>query len=304
MTVSGILNIDKPLGQTSFDVVRRVRRGTGERKVGHAGTLDPAATGVLLVCLGQAVRVSEYLMDLPKVYRAAIRLGISTDTYDSEGQTVATATADTVSEEALRQALQGFVGAIQQAPPPYSAIKVGGRPAYKLARKGEAPALPARRVEVYRLDLLDFLTPVVELEIECGKGTYIRSIAHDLGQALGCGAYLERLARTRVGPFTLESALNGEELEQALGDGSWRTLLLPVDYGLVGLPAVTLQIEDEKDVRHGQAIQLGETQAAAPVPAAPGTQVRAYAEDGSLVGILSYDAELQSWRPRKVFPAT
>ena len=304
MTVSGILNVDKPLGQTSFDVVRRVRRGTGEQKVGHAGTLDPAATGVLLVCLGQAVRVSEYLMDLAKVYRAAIRLGVSTDTYDSEGQTVATGAADTVSLEALRQVLEGFVGAIQQVPPAYSAVKVAGQPAYKLARKGEAPALQARRVEVYRLDLLDFRASVVELEIQCGKGTYIRSIAHDIGQELGCGAYLESLVRTRVGPFTLESAVNGQGLEQALGDGSWRTLLLPVDYGLVGLPAVTLHVEDEKDVRHGQAVQLGEAEAAALGQAAPGTQVRAYAEDGSLVGILSYDAKLRSWRPRKVFPTS
>lgn len=304
MTISGILNVDKPLGQTSFDVVRRVRRGTGERKVGHAGTLDPAATGVLLVCLGQAVRVSEYLMDLAKVYRAAIRLGVSTDTYDSEGRTVATGAADTVSLEALRQVLEGFVGAIQQVPPAYSAVKVAGQPAYKLARKGEAPALPPRRVEVYRLDLLDFRASVVELEIQCGKGTYIRSLAHDIGQELGCGAYLESLVRTRVGPFTLESAVNGQGLEQALGDGSWRTLLLPVDYGLVGLPAVTLHVEEEKDVRHGQAIQLGEAEAAALGQAAPGTQVRAYAEDGSLVGILSYDAELQSWRPRKVFPTS
>lgn len=304
MTVSGILNVDKPLGQTSFDVVRRVRRGTGEPKVGHAGTLDPAATGVLLVCLGQAVRVSEYLMDLAKVYRAAIRLGVSTDTYDSEGRTVATGAADTVSLEALRQVLEGFVGAIQQVPPAYSAVKVAGQPAYKLARKGEAPALPPRRVEVYRLDLLDFRASVVELEIQCGKGTYIRSIAHDIGQELGCGAYLESLVRTRVGPFTLESAANGQELEQALGDGSWRTLLLPVDYGLVGLPAVTLHVEEERDVRHGQAVQLGEAEAAALRQGAPGTQVRAYAEDGSLVGILSYDADLRSWRPRKVFPTS
>jgi tRNA pseudouridine55 synthase len=304
MTVSGILNVDKPLGQTSFDVVRRVKRGTGERKVGHAGTLDPAATGVLLVCLGQAVRVSEYLMDLPKTYRAAIHLGISTDTYDSEGQVVATGAPDAVSEEALRQVLQRFVGEIQQVPPRYSAIKVGGRPAYQRARKGEALVLSARPVKVYRLDLLDFAAPIVELEIECGKGTYIRSLAHDIGQQLGCGAYLARLARTRVGPFTLESAVGGADLEQALTDGSWRTMMLPVDCGLIGLPAVTLHIEDEKDVRHGQAVHLDEAQAAPLGQSAPGRQVRAYAEDGSLVGILSYDGKLQAWRPRKVFPVT
>lgn len=304
MTISGILNIDKPLGQTSFDVVRRVRRGTGERKVGHAGTLDPAATGVLLICLGQAVRVSEYLMDLSKVYRAAIRFGVSTDTYDSEGRVVATVATDMVSEAGLRQALERFVGIIQQVPPAYSAIKVGGRPAYKLARKGEAPALPPRLVEIYRIDLLDFAGPVAELEIECGKGTYIRSLAQDIGQEMGCGAYLESLARTRVGPFTLESAIGDEELEQALAGGSWQTLLLPIDYGLVGLPAVTLQIEDEQDVRHGQPVHLGESRPQAVRQPAPGMQVRAYAEDGSLVGILSYDAQRQSWRPQKVFPVT
>jgi tRNA pseudouridine55 synthase len=303
--ISGILNVHKDAGPTSFDVVALVRRGTGVRKVGHAGTLDPAATGVLLVCLGQAVRVSEYLMDLPKTYRASIALGTATDTYDAEGSPTFNADSVEVSRESVMAVLEQFVGEIQQTPPSYSAVKVDGQRAYRLARKGQPVALKPRPVVVHRIDLLRFAQtgarpgepPVVEIDVECSKGTYIRSLAHDLGRELGCGAHLAELVRTRVGPFGVDSATGTEALQAAFEDGSWRELVLPMDCGLAHLPAVTLGVADEQDIRHGQAVRL---ENAAPKPE-DGREWRAYGEDGGLVAIIRYDATEGAWRPRKVF---
>jgi tRNA pseudouridine55 synthase len=295
MTVSGILNIDKEAGLTSFQVVALVRRGAGARRVGHAGTLDPAATGVLLVCLGQAVRITEYLMALPKTYRARVALGMSTDTYDAEGAVTGTADAAGVSREGVEEALRAFVGDIVQTPPSYSAVKVAGQPAYRRARRGEIVTLSHRPARVHRIALLSFEPPMAEIEVECGKGTYIRSIAHDLGQALGCGAHLASLVRSRVGPFRIEDAVATAELREALDRGTWQELLLPPDYGLTGLPQVTLEMAEEQDVRHGLPVRI------APSRLAPAPECRAYAEDGGLVGILAYDARTGMWRPRKVF---
>ncbi len=294
---SGILVVDKPLGATSFDVVRRVRRAAGEKRVGHAGTLDPAATGVLLVLLGQATRITEYLMDMPKTYRGTVHLGISTTTYDSEGDVVSEADASGVSEDALSDALAAFVGEIEQVPPAHSAVKVDGERAYHRARRGEAVAIKARLASIYRIDLLRYEPPVAEIEVECGRGTYIRSLAHDLGERLGCGAHLATLVRTRVGPFTLEAAADEAALAAAFEGGTWRDLLQPIDCGLMALPAITLEIEDEKDIRHGQAVDIASVE-----PPPDGTEARGYAEDGSLVGIIRFDAEIGMWRPRKVFP--
>ncbi|MDO8617136.1 MAG: tRNA pseudouridine(55) synthase TruB [Dehalococcoidia bacterium] len=303
MAASGILNVNKDSGRTSYAVVALVKRQAGGAKVGHAGTLDPAATGVLLVCVGQAVRVSEYIMALPKVYRARVRLGFATDTYDAEGQATAPPLPVDVSRERLREVLGRFEGDIQQTPPAYSAVKVGGRAAYRLARQGEAVVLSPRPVRVYRLDLLSFEPPFFEIEVECGKGTYIRALAHDIGRELGCGGHLAALVRTRVGPFSIESAIPVADLEARLTDGSWRELLQPPDVALTDLPALTISMEDEKDLRHGQAVRLEE--AANPPGPAPsdGVECRGYAEDGSLIGILRYDAGGGVWRPRKVFTA-
>jgi tRNA pseudouridine55 synthase len=298
--VSGILSVDKPAGPTSFDVIRVVRKGTGVRKAGHAGTLDPAASGVLLVLLGQAVRVSEYLMELPKAYLATVRLGVATDSYDAEGAPTQVAQPVEVSGEEVGRALAGFVGEIEQMPPAFSAVKVQGQPAYRLARKGAAVALAARPARIYAIKLLAFQPPDAEIEVECGKGTYIRSLAHDLGQALGCGGHLVSLVRTRVGPFAVESAVSLVELEAAFAGGEWRELVLPMDCGLTHLPAITLHIEDEKDLRHGQAVRIDEERLAA-VEVEDGRLYRAYDEDGGLVGIIRFEAKAGVWRPRKVF---
>ena len=299
----GILNFNKPRGRTSFSVIGLVRRGTGVRRVGHAGTLDPLAEGVLLVCVGPAVRITEYLMDLPKVYRGTVHLGIETDTYDAEGEVIATHDV-TVSEDALRAALAAFTGEIEQRPPAHSAIKIAGRPAYERARKGEKIELALRKVNIYRLDLLRFEPPEVEIEMECSRGTYVRSLAHDLGQALGCGAHLSALTRTRVGPFHVEEALDEAALEAAFAGGAWPDALQPIDHGLMQLPALTVPIEDEKDLRHGQAASIDDEQALRGAgPLSDALQVRGYAEDGSLIGILRYDAVTELWHAHKIFPA-
>lgn len=300
MTLSGILNVDKARGLSSHQVVNLVRKGSGVAKVGHAGTLDPLATGVLVVLLGQAVRVSEYVMELRKAYRSEIVLGVATTTYDAEGE-VTSASPVNVTEEQIREALGRFVGEIEQTPPPFSAAKVGGERAYRLARRGQTVTIASRPAMVHRIELLRFEPPEIEIEVECGKGTYIRSIAHDLGIALGCGAHVSSLTRTRVGPFDIDSAIGVGNLESSLADGTWTGALQPTDLGLAHLPALTIQIEDEQDLRHGQGVEIEEPCLAPAFPLAPGLQVRGYAEDGSLIGIIKYDAEANCWRPRKVF---
>ena len=301
MTPQGILNVDKPEGITSFGVVALVRRGSGVKKVGHAGTLDPTATGVLLVCVGQAARLSEFMMELPKTYRGTVRLGIATDTYDAEGEVVLEGDAESVDEARLREALAELAGREEQVPPSFSALKVGGTPAHRLARAGRPVALRARRARIDSIELLSFEPPAVELEVRCGKGTYIRTLADDLGKLLGCGAHLRSLRRTAIGPFEVEDAAPLERLETAFGDGTWEEILLPADYGLGHLPAAHLEMEAEKDVRHGVAL-APELAAFRDVrEAEDGAICRAYAEDGSFVGLLRYDIETKTWKPRKVF---
>jgi tRNA pseudouridine55 synthase len=297
---SGILPVNKPPGKTSFELVRLIRRATGEKRVGHAGTLDPMATGVLLVLLGQATRITEYLMDLAKTYRATILLGVETTTYDAEGEVVSTRHAD-VTEPQLRDALAPFTGEIMQRPPAHSAVKMEGERAYHRARRGEAVDLKERAARIDRLDLLRFDPPYVEIEVECGRGTYIRSIAHDLGASLGCGAHLTALERTRVGPFSVEACATEATLSTAFESSAWGDLLQPVDCGLTQLPALTARMSLEQDLRHGQPIRFEEEATVSLPHPADTTEARAYAEDGSLIGIIRYDAEAALWRPRKIF---
>ncbi len=287
----GILNIDKPQGWTSHDVVARVRRLTRQRHVGHAGTLDPMATGVLLVCVGQATRVSEYLMAAPKRYRARIRFGTATDTYDAEGQV--TLASDVIPERSTIEALlPRFTGRIEQAPPPYSALKLEGEPAYRRARRGETVEQAPRPVEVYEIHLLSWQPPDLELDIACGRGTYIRSLAHDLGRAAGSAAHLAALERRAVGRFAVEDATSLTEFEALVAEDLWQQRLAPLDEALLGFPALTVSAEDVRRVMAGQPLPGG--------TAVANELRRVYGPDGEFVALVQGDVQASVWRPHKV----
>ncbi len=292
--MDGILVVDKPCGMTSHDVVVQVRRLTGQKRVGHAGTLDPMAAGVLIVCLGRATRVVEYLTGLDKTYRAVIRLGVETDTYDADGQVVATRPVN-LSETDLRSALSRFVGEIDQVPPMYSALKREGRRLYKLARKGVEVERPPRRVKVYDITLRAWQAdgqPEATIDVRCSSGTYIRSLAHDLGAVLGCGAHLTALTRLASGSFTLDEAVKLADLE---GLANLQGLLRPLDAALQGLPAITLDADQARRVTRGQAILWNGVEAST-----ADSLYRVYNPDGTVVAIMAYDVASRLLHPRKV----
>lgn len=286
MTIAGVLNIDKPSGLTSHDVVARLRRTTGIRRIGHAGTLDPLATGVLVVCLGRATRLIEYLIGQDKTYETTIRLGQTTDTYDADGEIVVERPAD-VTPEAIAAALEAFRGPIRQRAPAYSAIKRDGQPLYKLARRGEAVDPPVRDVTIHALEMLSYEPPLLTLRVACSSGTYIRSLAHDLGQALGCGGHVVALRRTAVGPFDIAAAVALDSLTPE----NWQAHLLPPDAAVAHLPAVAVNAEGSRALRLGQ--QAGD---AAAYP--PDTAARVYDDDGRFLGVAVAAGEC--WQPRKM----
>ena len=205
--IDGFLVIDKPEGLTSHDVVQRVRRIANQRRVGHLGTLDPLATGVLPIALGEATKLSQLLTHGAKSYRGKVQLGVETTTYDREGEVVARTDGPWPTRAELEKALSAFAGEIEQVPPPYSAVKQGGQAAYRRARRGEEVKLEPRRVSISRVELTSYEPPLVSLEVDCSAGTYLRSMAHDLGAALGTGAHLHELCRTRSGPFQLSQSI-------------------------------------------------------------------------------------------------
>jgi len=303
--ISGILNIDKPRGLTSHDVVNRLRRAAGQRRVGHAGTLDPMATGVLLICLGQATRVAEYLMNAPKRYRARVMLGIATDTYDAEGTPISEQPCPPFTRQQLEDHLHRFLGVIEQVPPMYSAVKVGGQPLYRLARRGVTVERKPRRVEIYAIELLSWDPPFLQFIVECSPGTYIRSIAHDLGRVLGCGAHLTDLTRLASGKFRLEDAHPLEAVEAAFAAGEWRRIVHPLDEALAHFPAVTLDEEKAKRVRHGQPVELAQVSPDRTSQEGSTTAplCRVYSPEGTLLALLYQKDGSNQWWPRKVFVA-
>lgn len=290
--VSGVLVVDKPIGLTSHDVVQIIRRGTGIRRAGHTGTLDPRASGVLVVLIGPAVRLSEYVAASDKRYQATIRLGSSTDTYDSEGSVTETRPWENITEEEFNRVLQKFVGEIEQVPPPYSAVKVKGKKAYELAREGEEVELSPRIIKVYHLEVLEWAPPEVVIDVYCSSGTYVRSLANDLGRELGCGAHLIGLRRTRSGKFTLRDAIPLRKLQEAFETGTWYRYLIPAAEALSDWPMIELDADQVELVRHGHRI-----------PGEPNEKgwARGVSQQGDLVALLEYDAQTGEWQPRKVF---
>lgn len=243
---SGFLVIDKPAGWTSHDVVGRVRRVVGERQVGHTGTLDPAAMGVLPVAVGHATKLLPFIEDTDKTYIATVRFGVVTDSGDRDGRLLDMPSADHVSEEALRDALDRFRGEIDQVPPLHSSIKVGGRKLYEVARVGGDIDIPVRRVAIHDIELLEWRHPEAVIRVSCSAGTYIRSIARDLGEAVGSGAMLSRLTRTRAGMFRLDGAISIHDLEGRLERWGWPVIALHPDAVLPDADVVILREEEER----------------------------------------------------------
>jgi tRNA pseudouridine55 synthase len=307
--MDGILNINKPTGKTSFNIVAIVKRLSGEKRVGHAGTLDPAATGVLPVCLGQGTRVVEYLMDATKVYRAEVELGTATDTHDASGQVTQQGEISGINLDRLESVLDSFTGIIHQTPPMYSAVKYQGKPLYKLAREGITVERESRPVKIYDLQILDWQSPFVTLEIVCSKGTYIRSLAHDLGQLLGCGAHLKSLVRLRCGPFTLEDSISVPRLEEAFQYGYWQQYMCPIDSVLLHWAAMVVNDEESFNIINGRpVIQDDINNDDKKSCLSPGINVefdgnlcRAYALDGRFLGVLRFNTGKKHWQPEKVF---
>ncbi len=289
----GILNIDKPLGLTSHDVIVRVRRASRQNQVGHAGTLDPLATGVLVVCLGRATRVSEYLMGSSKTYRATITLGISTTTHDAEGEIVAQRPVD-VSRAEVEQALAQFVGTIEQVPPMHSAVKQGGKKLYKLARRGITVERKPKQVEIFTLDVLDWTPPHLDIQVRCGPGTYIRALARDLGGLLGCGAYLSALRRTQSGQFGIDDAASLAQIEAAFAEGQIARWLYGLDAAFADLPEIHLDGETAYRLAMGQSFisRPGELS---------GMYARAYGPGRQFVALIGRCEPTHSWKPIKVF---
>lgn len=290
--VSGVLVVDKPIGLTSHDVVQIIRRGTGIRRAGHTGTLDPRASGVLVVLIGPAVRLSEYVSASDKRYQATIRLGSTTDTYDSEGRITSFSELRNLDEEEFNEILQKFVGEMEQVPPPYSAVKVKGRKAYEMAREGEDVDLEARTINVYSLEVLEWAPPEAVIDVYCSSGTYVRSLAHDLGNELGTGAHLVGLRRTKSGRFTLRDAVPLRRLQEAFDTGTWYRFLIPAAEALGDWPMVELEPEEVEKVRHGQRVPAEEGQIG---------WARGVSLQGDLVALLEVDEESNEWQPRKVF---
>jgi tRNA pseudouridine55 synthase len=278
VSVAGVLVLDKPAGVTSFDAVAAVRRRLGIRRVGHAGTLDPSATGVLPILVGEATKLMAYLTDQDKEYLATVRFGLTTDTHDLDGRVLATAPVPPLTRDVVDAACRPFVGLIRQVPPMYSAVHHEGRRLYELARAGVDVEREPREVVVHSIAVERIGEQSTVLRIVCGKGTYVRALAADLGAVLGCGAALETLVRTRVGPFTLEGALDGALLASLDAEQVWAALR-PPESAISGWPAVTLDPERARRFGHGQPVD------SAGRPLADGTLVRVHEAGGELLGV-------------------
>lgn len=295
---AGVLNIDKPQGLTSHDVVNRVRRLLGIRRVGHAGSLDPLATGVLLVCVGQATRIAEYLQSGVKLYAVTVRLGEETDTYDAEGQLTARHPVPPLSQDELAAAVSAFCGSLMQRPPIFSALKRDGRPLYQLARAGVEVETEPRPVTLFAAELISWQLPELTLHLSTSPGFYVRSLAHDLGQALGCGGHVSALRRLASGSWLVADAIGLDEL--AAAGERWTSFLHGLPAALSMLAAVVLPLPLAQRFALGQPVPIGELEAESTAPTAPG-EYRVFAAPERFLGIGRLDPDHGLLRPHKIF---
>lgn len=303
----GVLLLLKPSGMTAHDIVDFVRKQLKIKRVGHTGTLDPLASGLMVLCLGRATRLAEFLSGLDKVYRFEMVLGVATKTQDAEGEIEEIRPTEEVTVEQLKEVLERFVGEIEQVPPMLSAVRYQGKRLYELARKGIEVERPPRKVHIYRLTLLEWWDKPVKralIEVHCSRGTYIRTLASDIGKALGCGAYQHFLVRTQVGPFKSEQALTLEEFAEAVSRNEWEHHILPLDQSLPMLPALVLTRLEAQRMLNGMESVIGT------IWGYPNLNedelVRLYDQDRRFlgVGIVRRQGNLWVCQPHKIFPPT
>lgn len=295
---NGIIIIDKEPGFTSHDVVAKMRGICGQKKIGHTGTLDPMATGVLPVCLGSGTKLCDMLADRDKEYVAELLLGVETDTQDTTGHVLVRKPVEAAETE-VRSACESFQGDYEQVPPMYSALKVDGKKLYELARAGKEVERKARPVKILELEILECRLPVVKMRVVCSKGTYIRTLCADIGTRIGCGGTMQSLRRTAVGRFTLEKALTLGELQQMKERGRLEETVLPVDSLFADCPALHVSGENVRFLDNGNAVYPRQTEEKTQYE--PGQWVRFYRADGSFAGIYAYDRQSRWYRPVKMF---
>lgn len=274
-----------------------VRKLSGAKKAGHSGTLDPDATGVLLILLGRATKLANFLMDSPKTYQVKIAFGCATTTYDASGSITHEVNTDSLTLDHIKENLKKFQGFIEQTPPMHSAIKHRGKPLYRLARAGvEIPRKP-RKVQIFRIEVLDWQNPALTLEIECSKGTYIRSIAHDLGEATGYKAYQKELTRTENGPFHIGDAVSIPTLEEAFRKGEWGNIVNPLDAAVSHLPSMVISSSTEEELTYGHPFPSADE--GTPYP--DNQYCRVYSQDNKFLGVIRLNAEKGLWYPERIF---
>lgn len=299
--INGLINVYKEPGYTSHDVVARLRGILKQKKIGHTGTLDPAAQGVLPVCLGTATKLCDMLTDRTKTYRAVLLLGRDTDTQDTTGETVFAdeAGALALEEERVREAVMGFLGDYDQIPPMYSALKVDGKKLYELARAGKEVERKARPVTIYELQVESIELPRVVMSVTCSKGTYIRTLCYDIGRALGCGGCMEQLTRTRVGSFLLEDSLKLDEIEALARAGQIEPYILGVEEVLADYPAIHAKPEADNLARNGNPLFKNQVQESASPQEGQG--FRLYDSGQRFIGIYEYRTDKRWFKPQKMF---
>lgn len=284
--IHGIINVYKEKGFTSHDVVAKLRGIVGQKKIGHTGTLDPDATGVLPVCLGKATKLCDLLTDKNKTYEAVLLLGKTTDTQDITGEVLEKKSTEALTEEKVREAIEGFIGDYEQIPPMYSALKVNGKKLYELAREGKVIERKARPVKILDIQILEIDLPKVRMEVSCSKGTYIRTLCHDIGEKLGCGGCMESLIRTRVSTFRIEDAKTLDEIETLKQEGKLAELLVPIDAMFPFYPKITVKDDWKAFAKNGNPLDLKMLKEACGQDEE--TQVRLYDESGKFIAIYQW----------------
>ena len=297
--IHGVINIHKDKGYTSHDVVAKLRGIVGQKKIGHTGTLDPDATGVLPVCLGKATKLCDMLTDKNKTYETVMLLGIETDTQDISGNVLCENSTDKLDEEGVKKAILSFIGDYMQVPPMYSALKVNGKKLYELAREGVEVERKARPVTILEIQIKEINLPRVRMEVSCSKGTYIRTLCHDIGEKLGCGACMEELIRTRVSRFKLEDSLTLSQVQELKEAGDLDKILVPIDEMFSDYEAITLKEEYMSFVYNGNTFMPKHVKQY--IELVDGKMVRVYDDKGNFIAIYKFIKEKYIFKIEKMF---